>query len=662
MGSGHRLRHSRGHAMSTCRVAVQLLAVVLCCGLLCGCGSPVEKKVEPAAIASKSGPPPEPTPLTRYAPRPAGTLTFSADVAPIVFQKCAACHRPGAIGPFPLLSYADVKKRLRQIVDVTQRRVMPPWSAVPGYCQFESDRSLTVAEIGKIAQWADEGALEGDPSDLPPLPEFADGWKYGTPDLVLPMPEPYTLAADVNDANRYFTIRVPIEEAKYVKGWDFNPGNTKIVHHAFLTVDGSGWSRHLDEMDPLPGYDGTTLEGGASPPGFNLGWLPGCPPPPPDENLSWRLEPGTDLVLELHLTGTGKEETVRSSIGLYFATKPPTAHPGIAALIAREIDIPPGERAYVVHDEYVLPVPATVTGIGPHAHYRGKDMQVWAALPDGSKSWLLRIKDWDFNWQNRYAYAEPRVFPRGTKLCMRITYDNSAENPRNPTAPPERVLLGRRSKDEMGEIVINLLLENEREAAVLRRDFALKTAAKRIEQLQFLSRCKPNDAETQFMLGVKFQALGDLRQAADHYERAIRIDPNHSRARNNLGSVYRKAGRMREAMAQYSEAIRIRPADARARNNLGSLQLAQGDLDQAAAQFHAALEINPDFQEAEYNLGAVALRKQDFAAAKVHFERVLQLNPRYQPAQTALEFLRSESSREDTSRGQAGEEPAAMQQ
>src|SRR5262249_40575436 len=154
---------------------------------------------------------------------------------------------------------------------------------------------------------------------------------------------------------------------------------------------------------------------------------PGCPPPPPDENVSWPLEPGTDLVLELHLSGTGKRELVQSSIALYFASQAPTVHPGIAALLAHEIDIPPGEKAYVVHDEYLLPVAATVTDITAHAHFRGKDVQVWATLPDGSKSWLLRIKDWDFNWQNRYAYAEPVPLPQGTRLCMQLTYDNSAE-------------------------------------------------------------------------------------------------------------------------------------------------------------------------------------------------------------------------------------------
>jgi Tfp pilus assembly protein PilF len=637
------------------------LAIFLICGLLHGCGAPAEQKVARIDAAGQPAPPEEPSPGPLYASRPAGSLTFCADIAPIVFEKCASCHRPGEIGPFPLLSYPDVKKRAGQIVAVTQGRAMPPWSAVRGYCEFDNDRSLTFDELGMIAQWTDEGAPEGSPADLPRLPEFIDGWKFGPPDLVVRMPQPYTLAADVNDTNRNFAIRIPLREMKYVKGWDFNPGNPKIVHHAFLTIDNSGWSRHLDEMDPLPGYDGTMLEGGRSPTGFNLGWLPGCSPAPPDESLSWRLEPGTDLVLELHLVGTGKEETLRSSIGLYFASHPPTAYPGIAGLIAHGIDIPAGEKAYIVHDEYVLPVAASVTGIGPHAHYRGKDVQVWAALPNGSKSWLLRIKDWDFNWQNRYTYREPFDFPQGTRLCMQLTYDNSTENPRNPTIPPERVLLGRRSKDEMGEIAINLLLANERDAQILQQDSELKSAAKRLEQLLNLCRSDPNNAEVHFMLGAKFQALGDATQAADHYEKSIRIDPSNSRSRNNLGSVYRKLGRIGDAQTQYTEALRIDPNDARAHNNLGSLYLAQGELEQATLQFHAARLLKSDFEEAEYNLGLVALRKKDFPRAIAQFERALELNPRHKAARAALELVKSKLGREDVNRGHSVESPQATE-
>src|SRR5579863_6625584 len=171
------------------------IALALCCGLLHGCGSPVAKNGERPTANGTDGPPDDPPPAPLYSARPSGRLSFNADIAPIVFRKCASCHRPGEIGPFPLLSYADFRKRARQIVAVTQSRIMPPWSAVPGYCVFEQDRGLSIEECGMIAQWTDEGSPEGSPSELPPLPKFTDGWRYGTPDLVVHLPEPYTLAA-----------------------------------------------------------------------------------------------------------------------------------------------------------------------------------------------------------------------------------------------------------------------------------------------------------------------------------------------------------------------------------------------------------------------------------------------------------------------------------
>ncbi|MBS0266601.1 MAG: tetratricopeptide repeat protein [Planctomycetes bacterium] len=622
------------------------LAAGLIIGLLLTCGCRPTVATPGAHSATHDDTPPAiPAPAPAYVMRPPGSLNFCEHIAPIIFQKCSKCHRSESIGPFPLLSFDDVKKRARQISDVTTRRIMPPWSAVPGYCQFDNDDSLTATEIGMIAQWTQEGAPEGTCAQSPQPPAFVKGWKYGEPDLVVEMPEPFVLTGDTQDVNRNFAIRVPIQHSRFVKGWDFQPGNPKVVHHAFLTIDRTGWSRRLDEQDPLPGYDGTLLEGGRNPVGFNLGWLPGCSPPPPDERLSWQLDPGTDLVLELHLVGTGKHEQVQSAIGLYFAKAPPTLHPGITALIAREIDIPPGERSYVVRDEYTLPVPARVTGIGPHAHFRGKDMQIWAVEPNGAKSWLLRIEDWDFNWQLRYDYAPAFDFPAGTKLKMQITYDNSVDNPRNPQIPPERVLLGRRSRDEMGEVVLNLLLDSADDANLLHRDFEQVTLQKRIEQLEFLTRSRPDSAEMHFILAAKRQSLGEWPQAAEHYEQAIRLDPSHSQSHNNLGSVYRQLGRWNAAIEQYREALRVSPADARAHNNLGSLLLARDELDAAREELRRALELHPEFPEAEYNLGALALKQQDFPTAREHFERALALNPRYEAAAAALRFVKNRAPR-----------------
>ena len=634
---------------------------VLCFGFGCGSRPKPEPIVEPKIGKTTSGidhtPPQAPASPSDYSPLPAGVLSFSTEIAPIVFQKCVACHRPGEMGPFPLESYADVKKRSQQIVEVIRKRLMPPWPAVSGYCDFQQDRSLTTVEIGKITQWHQEGCLEGDPSALPSLPVFPSGWRLGQPDLVIQMSEPYTLAADVKDTTRKFVVPIPIKQLKYLKGWEFNPGNAKIVHHALLYTDRTGWSRQLDEMDPVPGYDGKIMEGERSPEdfnGFNVGWNPGSTPAPLDEELSWPLYPGTDLVLELHLCGTGKPEPLQSSVALYFANHPPTKHGGFVALIASEIDIPAGEKSYSVHDQYVLPVDATLLTTGAHAHYLGKDVQSWAVFPDGSKKWLLRIEDWDFNWQNRYTYVEPLSLPKGTTLHMKLTFDNSAENPRNPTIPTVRVLLGPKSADEMGEMSFNLLLNNEHDAKILRSDSNRKFAKSTFQKLLFLSERDPSNAEAHFALGVHFKAQGDLKRAVSYYERALKVDPDHSRARNNLGTAYSLLGRMSDAVTQYSEAIRISPRDSRAHNNLGVTYLKLGELDPAQHHFRTALEIDPKFALAEFNLGLIAFRKKDIPGAVAHAERALQLNPNYKPAEELIRSLRPQLSPATNSRPTTG--------
>jgi hypothetical protein len=401
-----------------------------------GCNSHEPQATGLPAQTESNSPPPDPPPPAPYIPRPKDSVTFAKDVAPIVFRKCAGCHHAGEIGPFPLVSYADVQKRSKQIVQVTGSRFMPPWSATPGYCSFEGDRSLSVDEIGLVAQWADEGCPEGNRAAVPALPEFPHGWKLGKPDLVLTLPEPYVLPAEGKDIYRKFVLQVPIKERHYVRAYDFDPGNRKIVHHAMIRIDPTGWSRYLDLQDPLPGFQGGMFGEDHSPNGFLMGWAPGWTAPPSSDASSWVLDPGTDVVLELHLLRTGKPEPIQPSIALYFAPMPPTDHPFLVQLQNGTIDIPPGQKDYAVEDQYVLPVDSKAIYCSAHAHYLCKDLQFYAVLPDSSKTWLLRIKDWDFNWQTTYTYVKPIFLPKGTILRMRLQYDNSADNPRNPHSPP----------------------------------------------------------------------------------------------------------------------------------------------------------------------------------------------------------------------------------
>ena len=300
------------------RQTTRKAAAILLAGiLLVGCESSQQPPVAPTPAAiDTSVPPADPPPPASYVPRPQGSLVFTKDVAPIIYQKCAGCHHAGEIGPFPLVSYADLRKRPKQIVDVITRRIMPPWPAAPGYCHFDEDRSLTVDQIGLITQWFNEGGPEGNPSDLPPLPDFPTGWKLGTPDLVLTMPEPFVLPVQGRDTYRKFVLPVPITERKYVRAYEFDPGNRRVVHHAMIRIDSTGWSRYLDKQNPLPGFEGTMMGGDRSPDGLLMGWAPGARPQPPNGPIAWAIDPGTDFVLELHLLPSGKPETIRSSLAL----------------------------------------------------------------------------------------------------------------------------------------------------------------------------------------------------------------------------------------------------------------------------------------------------------------------------------------------------------
>src|SRR5258706_8904501 len=202
-------------------------------------------------------------------------LTFSKDVAPIVYSRCATCHRPGEIGPFSLLTFGDVKQHAGQIADLTARRVMPPWKPGPGSAPLLDDRSLSARELAIIQRWIKEGAPEGDPRDLPPAPEWGSGWQLGTPDAIVTMPEPYVLQAGGADVFRTFVLPIPTDSARYVRAIEFHPGNPRAVHHVNIGIDRTRSSRRLDLQDPEPGYTGGMGPDAAYPPGPMLGWTPG---------------------------------------------------------------------------------------------------------------------------------------------------------------------------------------------------------------------------------------------------------------------------------------------------------------------------------------------------------------------------------------------------
>ncbi|HEX8915805.1 MAG TPA: cytochrome c [Humisphaera sp.] len=386
--------------------------------------------------------------------------TYHRDVAPIVLSNCAACHRPGEAGPFPLLSYDDVKRRSQQVVRVTADRLMPPWKPVPGDVHFVGERRLTDAQVATIKAWADAGCPEGDPADAPPMPRFPDGWQLGTPDLVVTMPEPFAVPADGPDIYRSFHLPVEIPPGKYVRAAEYRPGNRRVVHHAVLsTMKREQIAKRLAAEPP---GSGAGFKSGLNAPGDRLPgapgiWVPGKDPLPLPSGYAMVWPAGADLLVQLHLHPSGRPETERSQVGLYLTDEPPRGALVPLALLERNVDIPPGAKGHTLRKSLTVKQDAELVGMFPHMHLIGRTCEATAKLPDGRSVNLLTIRDWDFRWQGYYQPSERVKLPAGTVVECVWTFDNSADNPAQPSNPPRRVRFGEQTTDEMGAIVLDVI-------------------------------------------------------------------------------------------------------------------------------------------------------------------------------------------------------------
>ena len=384
-------------------------------------------------------------------------ITFTEHVAPIIFQNCTSCHRPGEAGPFALMSYNDVRKRGKLIQLVTENRIMPPWHAQKSAFKFHGDRRLSEEQISTIADWVESGMPEGDHDELPSLPKFIDGWQLGKPDMVVKMSEPFPVPDEGRDIYRSFVIPLDLPEGKWLKAIEFRPDARSVVHHCLFFYDTTGEARRLDKSDPRPGFRRMRQQGrGIGPLG---GWAVGGQPEKLPEDLAYYLPKEADLVLSMHYHPSGKPERDQSSVGLYFTDqKPSTSFTGVQLPPAfgalNRISIPAGEKAYTVTDEFTLPIDVEAFAVSAHAHYLGKQLRMTATLPEGETLDLLHIPDWDFSWQEQYQFEEFIKLPRGTKLASTVVWDNSAENPSNPNIPPRRVRWGPESDDEMGSLTL----------------------------------------------------------------------------------------------------------------------------------------------------------------------------------------------------------------
>jgi tetratricopeptide (TPR) repeat protein len=581
-------------------------------------------------------------------------VTFTRDVAPIVFTQCAPCHHSGGAGPFPLLSYADVRRRARDIVKITADRVMPPWPPVKGHGTFKGERGLTDAQIATLAQWVELGATEGAKSDLPAVPMFTDQWHLGTPDLVLTSEQAWTLPAEGGDVFRNFVLPVPLSERRFVRAIEIRPGQARIIHHANALVDRSGVGRQRDAAEPGAGFAGMDLEIASDrfePDSHFLFWKPGTPAEATSKSIPWTIERGTDLILNLHLRTSGKPETVRPSLGLYFTDQEPTEFPMLLQLEHDgALDIPAGAASFTVADELELPVAVQVLAVYPHAHYVAQQVEAIARRPDGSTHWLVHIADWNLDWQAVYELATPLSLPRGTVISMRWTYDNSARNERNPHKPPQHVTAGNRASDEMSHLWVQVLPERREDLPLLQEalmrarlrkypgDFvananlgALHQSAGRLDDavrhLRDAVQARPDHPAARNNLGTALLASGHLADAIAEFTKVVRTSPEYLPARYNLGNALMAAERPTEAISQFEYVLSRTPQDAAALSDLGSALAMTGRMDEAKRALERSLAVNPANAQAHHNLGLIAAQAGRLADAEWHFERALAIDP-----------------------------------
>jgi tetratricopeptide (TPR) repeat protein len=597
-----------------------LLFVALAAAILAVIGRSAEAQQQTATSSIAAKPP----------------ITFTRDIAPIVYRVCAQCHRPGEAAPFSLLTFDDAKSHARQIAAVTKSRFMPPWLPADGELKLADELRLSDSQIARIQAWVEQGGVEGRPEDLPAKPTSVEGWQLGKPDAILKATKPYALPASGSDNYWNFVFRSPVDRTRWLKAMEIKPGDKRLVHHANVLVDRQEAGRR-QESEPGAGFAGMelTIESEAFDPDSHfLFWKPGSIPYVEPDGMSLRLDKDTDLILNAHLQPSGKPETIQPTLGLYFTDQPATKHPILLQLENdRLLNIPAGEKHFVVGDEFTLPVDVDVLAIYPHAHYLGKDLQAIAKLPDGRTETLIHIPDWNLNWQAVYRYAQPVILPKGTTIEMKFVYDNSSDNVRNPNDPPQRVGAGNRAVDEMAHLWLQVLPQDPAQTKEDPRAAILEAMARHNLQKN------PQDFEANYNLAALLMRRGELADAIQHFEQANRVRPNEPTSNNAYGAALLAAGRTEESIPHLTAALHARSDYFDARYNLGNALAALGDFRGALAQFQAAVRINPEDTNAEANLGSAFAEIGDVKQAKLHYQRALQLNPSNELARENLQQL-----------------------
>lgn len=389
-----------------------------------------------------------------------GQATFAKDIAPIIYNKCANCHRPGEIGPFSLTNYDEVKNYGQMIKFVTESKYMPPWKADPTYQHYLEENYLTDDEVSKIANWVDNNMPYGLATDEPSFPDYPVGSTLGTPDLVLNFKQKYNHKGNNRDQYWYFVLPTNLPENKVVKAIELRPGNKKIVHHALFFQDTTGTARSFDEKTAEYGFSANTQ-------GFDTdvvltreqfpGYVPGQKPIRFPESLGQKLNKNSDLVIQMHYAPTSVAQSDSSSVNIFFADKNEKIERYVKDRIMLPTDLPGGFFGFIIpanqkktfQGKWKINQNLSILSVFPHMHLLGKRWKVWIEKPDGTIENLIKIDDWDFNWQGGYYFKKFIIAPKNSIVYAEAEYDNTVDNPTNPNSPPKTVSWGENTTDEM---------------------------------------------------------------------------------------------------------------------------------------------------------------------------------------------------------------------
>jgi len=384
---------------------------------------------------------------------PGATPTFYKDVLPILQTHCQNCHRPGEIGPMPLMTYEQTRRWSRAIQQAVEAKKMPPWFADPRFGHFANDPSLSAEEIGTLARWTEENAPAGNAGDAPPTRQWTSGWNIPAPDAVVRMPKPVRLPSRGDVEYTYEIVPTNFTEDKWVQASEIRPLRRENVHHAVVYVrpPDSQWLRHASVGVP---FTASTLENeqdrrdaGFTTSDILLVYAPGSSPDQWPQGMAKFVPRGSDLVFQMHYVTRGHEVADQTSIGLIFAKQAPKQRVLTLQLTNSRFVIPPGVDDYRVEVHGTLPNDALLLSFFPHMHLRGKRFEYNLVNPDRRAETLLQV-NYDFYWQLSYRLASPRFLKAGTELQAVATYDNSRKNPHNPD-PDAAVHWGDQTYDEM---------------------------------------------------------------------------------------------------------------------------------------------------------------------------------------------------------------------